>query len=70
MLLNTVTICRDNYERCRIESSINSIRVSVDFKKSDDLEVLLAKRYMRFLTQRAEPFKILRRKPIEVKLRF
>lgn len=50
-----------------IEGSINSIRVSIRFKKQDDTEVILADRYMRFLMQRAESFVVLRRKPITVR---
>jgi actin related protein 2/3 complex subunit 4 len=53
------------FERVMVEGSINSIRVSISFRKSDESEKILSKRYMRFLTQRAEDFYILRRKPIE-----
>jgi actin related protein 2/3 complex subunit 4 len=77
--LNPVVITREKYsrkvpdkeepevgfERVMIEGSINSIRVSISFRKSDETEKILSKRYMRFLTQRAEDFYILRRKPIE-----
>ncbi len=49
-----------------IEGSINSLRISVAIKKSDEVEVILAKRFMRFLTQRSESFVILRRKPVPV----
>lgn len=48
-----------------IEGSINSMRVSFRFKKSDDIERILAKRYMAFLMQRAEQFIVLRRKAVE-----
>lgn len=48
-----------------IEGSINSIRVSFRFKKSDDIEKILNKRYMAFLMQRAEQFIVLRRKAVE-----
>jgi hypothetical protein len=65
LLLNPVTICRTPQEKCRIEGSINSIRISLSFQKNDDLEILLARRYMRFLMQRAEHFLILRRKPVD-----
>eukprot|EP01112_Ceratiomyxa_fruticulosa_P007258 TRINITY_DN1875_c0_g1_i1.p1 TRINITY_DN1875_c0_g1~~TRINITY_DN1875_c0_g1_i1.p1 ORF type:complete len:179 (+),score=46.72 TRINITY_DN1875_c0_g1_i1:172-708(+) len=64
LLLNPIIIAR-NKEKVLIEGSINSLRVSVSIKKSDEIEVVLAKRFMRFLTQRAENFVILRRKPIE-----
>ena len=45
-----------------IESSINSVRVSVQIKKGQDLEVLLTRLLERFLTIRADKFEILRRK--------
>eukprot|EP01113_Clastostelium_recurvatum_P038581 TRINITY_DN578_c0_g1_i3.p1 TRINITY_DN578_c0_g1~~TRINITY_DN578_c0_g1_i3.p1 ORF type:complete len:191 (-),score=54.59 TRINITY_DN578_c0_g1_i3:140-670(-) len=64
LLLNPLIVSR-NKEKVLVEASINSLRISVAIKKSDDIEVVLAKRFMRFLTQRAENFVILRRKPVE-----
>jgi len=66
LLGNPVTISRTKQERVLIETSVNSVRVSVCVKKMDELEAILCKRFMRFLTQRAEHFLVLRRKPIEV----
>eukprot|EP01105_Mastigella_eilhardi_P018522 TRINITY_DN4298_c0_g1_i1.p1 TRINITY_DN4298_c0_g1~~TRINITY_DN4298_c0_g1_i1.p1 ORF type:complete len:152 (-),score=65.11 TRINITY_DN4298_c0_g1_i1:117-572(-) len=65
LLLNPVTIARNKQEKVLIEASVNSVRISVCLKKADDLEIILAKRFMRFLTQRAEHFLILRRKPVQ-----
>jgi actin related protein 2/3 complex subunit 4 len=65
LLLNPVVIARDKQEKCMVEGSINSVRVSVSFRKSDETEFILAKRFMRFLMQRAENFKVLRRKPVD-----
>ena len=48
-----------------IEGSINSTRVSIRIKKSDEIETLLCKKFTRFLMQRAENFIVLRRKPVE-----
>jgi actin related protein 2/3 complex subunit 4 len=62
--LNPVVIARTKDEKCMIEGSINSVRVSVAFSKADDTEVILSARFMRFLMQRAENFRVLRRKPI------
>ena len=59
-----VYISRNKNEKVMIESSVNSMRISVCIKKLDELEVVLCKRFMRFLTQRAEQFFILRRKSI------
>ncbi|EAL71900.1 hypothetical protein ACTFIW_009595 [Dictyostelium discoideum] len=65
LVLNPVIIARNKNERVLIETSINSIRISVSIKKSDEVDVILAKKFVRFLQQRAENFIILRRKPVE-----
>jgi len=65
LLLNPVVISRNKGEKVLIEGSINSIRVSICIKQADELEVILCKKFMRFLAQRAENFVILRRKPIK-----
>jgi len=65
LLLNPLLISRNKTERVLIEGSINSLRISVAIKKADEVDVILSKRFMRFLTQRAEAFVILRRKPVE-----
>ena len=50
------------WEQVMIEGSINSVRISIMVKQSDEIETLLCKKFMRFLMQRAENFVILRRK--------
>ncbi|KAK3824958.1 MAG: arp2/3 complex 20 kDa subunit [Benniella sp.] len=65
VLLNPLVISRNAQERVLIESSINSLRISIAIKQADDIERILAHKFTRFLTQRAESFVILRRKPIE-----
>jgi len=65
LLLNPVAIVRNPTEKTLIEGSINSIRISVCIKKTDELDTILAKRFLRFLSQRAENFVVLRRKPIQ-----
>ena len=65
LLLFPVTISRNKGEKVLIEGSVNSLRVSIKIKQSDELEMILCKRFMRFLAQRAENFVILRRKPIQ-----
>eukprot|EP01126_Amoeba_proteus_P013400 TRINITY_DN1568_c0_g1_i1.p1 TRINITY_DN1568_c0_g1~~TRINITY_DN1568_c0_g1_i1.p1 ORF type:complete len:170 (-),score=16.41 TRINITY_DN1568_c0_g1_i1:112-621(-) len=64
LLLNPVVVSRTKEERVLIETSINSVRVSVSLKKMDELDQILTKRLLRFLCQRAENFVILRRKAI------
>ena len=67
--MNRLVVSRNANERMLIESSINSIRVSIKIKQADEIEVILAKKFTRFLTQRAEAFFIMRRKAVEVTLR-
>lgn len=38
LILNPVTICRNEREKCRIEPSVNSVRVSIMIKQSDEIE--------------------------------
>ncbi|KAL1921327.1 uncharacterized protein VTP21DRAFT_11043 [Calcarisporiella thermophila] len=64
-LLNPLVISRNENEKVLIEPSINSVRVSIKIKQADEIEHILCHKFMRFLTQRAESFVILRRKPIE-----
>lgn len=49
-----------------IEPSVNSVRVSIRIKQADEIEHVLVHKFTRFLTQRAESFFILRRKPVKV----
>jgi len=65
MLLNPVVIAKEPNEKVLIEGSINSVRISIKIKQSDDVEKSLTARFMSFLTQRADQFIILRRKPVE-----
>ncbi|KAK1259868.1 Actin-related protein 2/3 complex subunit 4 [Acorus gramineus] len=65
LLLNPVLICRNEAEKCLIETSINSLRISIKVKQSDELENILTKKFLRFLSMRAEAFQVLRRKPVQ-----
>ena len=67
VLLTPLTIARNREERVLIEPSINSVRISLKIKQSDDIEHILVHKFTRFLTQRAESFFILRRHPIKVR---
>ncbi|KAK0551896.1 Arp complex subunit [Tilletia horrida] len=64
VLLNPLLISRNENERVLIETSVNSIRLSIRIKQADDIERILCHKFTRFLSQRAENFVILRRKPI------
>ncbi|KAJ1721762.1 Arp complex subunit [Coemansia erecta] len=65
VLLNPLVVSRNENERVLIESSINSVRVSIRIKQADDIERILAHKFTRFLMMRAENFVILRRVPIK-----
>lgn len=66
VLLNPLVIARNENERVLIEPSVNSVRISIKIKQADEIENILVHKFTRFLTQRAEAFFILRRKPIKV----
>ena len=53
-------------ERCLIEASVNSVRVSICIKQADEIEEILCHKFTRFLMQRSEQFIVMRRKPAEV----
>ncbi|GMP77953.1 hypothetical protein CsSME_00034059 [Camellia sinensis var. sinensis] len=63
--LIAVLICRNEAEKCLIETSINSLRISLKVKQADELENILTKKFLRFLSMRAEAFQVLRRKPVQ-----
>ncbi|CAN1170299.1 Actin-related protein 2/3 complex subunit 4 [Linum perenne] len=65
MSMFQVLISRNEAERCLIETSINSLRLSLKVKQADELENILTKKFLRFLSIRAEAFQVLRRKPIQ-----
>ncbi|KAI6110573.1 hypothetical protein EDD16DRAFT_1610584 [Pisolithus croceorrhizus] len=64
VLLNPLTISRNESERVLIEPSINSIRMSIKIKQADEIENILCHKFTRFMMQRAESFVVLRRKPV------
>jgi len=64
LLMNKIVISRTPNEQVLIESSVNSVRVSIKIKQADEIEQILAKKFARFLTQRAESFVIMRRKAV------
>ncbi|RDD47399.1 Actin-related protein 2/3 complex subunit 4 [Trichoplax sp. H2] len=65
LLLTPIIISRNEKERVLIESSINSIRVSIAVKQADEIEKILCHKFMRFMMLRAENFIILRRTPMQ-----
>lgn len=65
LILNPVMISRNEKERVLIETSVNSVRISIAIKQADEIEKILCHKFTRFMMMRAESFIILRRKPIE-----
>jgi len=65
IILNPITIARNDKEKCFIEPSINSVRLSFCFKKTDEMDTLITKKFSKFFSTRAELFDILRRKPLD-----
>eukprot|EP01059_Diplonema_ambulator_P007766 TRINITY_DN1724_c0_g2_i3.p1 TRINITY_DN1724_c0_g2~~TRINITY_DN1724_c0_g2_i3.p1 ORF type:complete len:190 (+),score=40.45 TRINITY_DN1724_c0_g2_i3:61-570(+) len=63
LLLNPVVIARDD-EQVLIESSVNSVRLSIKIRKLDALDTQITKSFMEFLERRAEHYYIMRRKPV------
>eukprot|EP00397_Hematodinium_sp_SG-2012_P058590 GEMP01074288.1.p1 GENE.GEMP01074288.1~~GEMP01074288.1.p1 ORF type:complete len:147 (+),score=28.75 GEMP01074288.1:187-627(+) len=64
-MLKPVVIRRDAFEKTFIEVSVNSVRISIKVRQSDDIERSLVRKYTRFLTKRAGQFEVLRRVPVE-----
>lgn len=62
LLLAPIKISKSEVEHCLIESSINSVRVSISIKKMQEVEHLLTHMLERFMALRADKFEILRKK--------
>lgn len=59
-----VRIARNENEHVLVEASLNSCRISIKVKQADELEEILARKLLRFLMQRADEFRVLRRVPV------
>lgn len=55
---------KDMQEICLVEPSINSTRISFQFRRGDDLEYSLANTFHRFLGMKADHLHLLRRTPV------
>jgi len=64
LIMTPVLVSRNKQEHVLIEGSVNSVRVSIGVKQADDIEKILCHKFTRFMSQRAENFIVLRRKPI------
>ena len=65
LLLAPVVVAKGDKEAVKIESSVNSLRVSIKIKQMDNMERILVDRFSSFLMMRADDFVVLRRKAIE-----
>ena len=65
MVLTPRVINRTEMQKVKIEPSRNSVRISVKIKQANEIEKMLTSHFCRFMTRRAESFKILRRKPAD-----
>lgn len=61
--MKPLVISKSDQEKCLIEASINSVRISLATKKNQDIEELLTRMLERFLALRADKFAIMRKKP-------
>ncbi|XBW36744.1 hypothetical protein QEN19_002321 [Hanseniaspora menglaensis] len=64
LLYQPIHIVRNEFEKVLIEPSVNSLRMSIKIKQSDEIEKILVHKFTNFLEQRSDSFAILRRKPI------
>jgi len=65
VLLQPLIINRTDMQKVKIETSINSVRVSVKIKQANEIEKMLTSHFCRFMTRRADSFRVLRRKPAD-----
>ncbi|KAG2182556.1 hypothetical protein INT43_007487 [Umbelopsis isabellina] len=65
VIMNPLTISRNENEQVLIETSVNSVRISIKIKQADDIETILCHKFSRFMMMRADNFVILRRKPMD-----
>ncbi|CAI5446037.1 unnamed protein product [Caenorhabditis angaria] len=64
LLMTPVVVARNKQEKVLIEPSVNSVRISIAIKQSDEIEKILCHKFTRFMCQRADNFFVLRRKPL------
>merc|ERR1712137_1281224 len=56
LLMNRLVVSRNANERVLIESSINSMRISIKIKQSDEIESILCKKFTRFMKHKLTDF--------------
>eukprot|EP01029_Cantina_marsupialis_P013446 TRINITY_DN2975_c0_g1_i1.p1 TRINITY_DN2975_c0_g1~~TRINITY_DN2975_c0_g1_i1.p1 ORF type:complete len:185 (-),score=28.59 TRINITY_DN2975_c0_g1_i1:327-881(-) len=61
-------IIRNENQQCLVEASVNSCRVTIKIKQQEQVDKVIASRFVQFLMQRAEQFQILRRSSVKMAL--
>ncbi|KAL4496399.1 hypothetical protein ABPG72_014629 [Tetrahymena utriculariae] len=64
LVLHPIYLARSDKEKCLVEPSVNSCRISFLLKKNDELDILIASRFSQYFMVRADQFQILRRKAV------
>jgi actin related protein 2/3 complex subunit 4 len=62
--LNNITITRTEFDRCLIEPSINSVRISFAINQSLEIEKCIIHMFHKFLALRADKLELFRKKPL------
>ena len=65
LCLKKIVIARSAKEKCLIEGSVNSVRISVKLNKNDQMDKLICGRFTKFFAAKADLFEIIRKEPIE-----
>merc|ERR1712046_91093 len=65
LVLQPIVIHKGSQDKILLEVSINSVRVSLAIKQQDDLERMIARKFMQFMMRRADSFQVLRKVPVE-----
>lgn len=63
LLLDPILIARNEQEKCLIEGSVNTVRISITIKKGQEIDWLLTDMLERFMSLRADKFDVLRKQP-------
>lgn len=66
LLLQPLVVARTEQERCLIEGSLNSVRISFRFRAHDEMDSIVVSGFCRFLEKRAEDLVVLRRRAVKV----
>merc|ERR1712166_405967 len=66
LVLPPIVIHKGSSDKIQIEVSVNAVRISIAIAQKDDLEKMIARKFMQFMMRRAETFQVLRKVAVEV----